>query len=82
MTTNRWTLSEIKAANTASGGYFFAPATMKGFGDAMSSFKVANDDDGVYIVRVRDARHKPACVKSEIGKRYKFDPTTGSIRSL
>lgn len=56
-TTMRWTVADIRHANSEAGGYFFARGTMRFFGDTMRSFRVEHDGDRVFLVRVRPMRN-------------------------
>ncbi len=62
-----WTIHKVAAANKKSGGHFFDPATLRGFGESIGSFRVFEYDKGIFVVRNRD------------GKGWKFDPKTGRI---
>lgn len=77
----RWTLSAIKSANEDAGLYFFSRDTMKFFGDTMASFAARYEGGQVYIERVRDMRDRDGQNMGGIGKRWRFDPATGDIRS-
>lgn len=68
----RWTLSAIKAANEAAGGYFFSRKTMQFFGDTMSHFGVVCEDGKVFVERIKASR-------SPAGTRWLFNPETGAL---
>jgi hypothetical protein len=83
MNSKKWTLAEIKEANTAAGQYFFSRDTMKFFGDTMRSFKVDHDDQGrVYVVRVKQMRDRDGRNMGGVGDRREFDPATGHISTV
>jgi hypothetical protein len=79
MTQKRWTLAEIRKANTEAGFYFFSRATMKAFGDTMKSFKVVHLRGKVFIERRREPAKAPKGGRSYIGDIRQFNPETGDI---
>ena len=77
----RLTLSDIRAANTAAGFYFFSRDTMRAFGDTMRSFAVRRRDGMILIERVRPMRDRDGRSMGGVGKLYRFDPATGGVNS-
>lgn len=73
----RWTIGAIRDANNAAGLYFFEPATMRMWGDKLSSYAVRYDGPRVFIERVKPA--KADAPRSKIGDRREFNTETGSI---
>lgn len=73
----RWTIGAIRDANNAAGLYFFEPATMRMWGDKLSSYAVRYDGPRVFIERVKPA--KPDAPRSKIGDRREFNTETGAI---
>jgi hypothetical protein len=79
MTTDKWTLAEIRAANERAGHYFFSRDTMKFFGDTMRSFAVRHIGEKVYVQRVRPMRDRDGRNMGGVGDMREFNPETGDI---
>ena len=78
-TRTRWTLADIRHANSEAGGYFFRRDTMRAFGDTMRSYRVEHDGDRVFLVRVRPMRNSRGVNMGGVGDRSEFNRATGWI---
>ena len=63
------TIYELKRRNVASGGYFFARATLKHWGDTLKGLKVKRDIDPQQVIVTRKAS----------GKAWRFNLATGRM---
>lgn len=78
MSKHRWTLAEIKAENTRTGGKFFSRENMRFAGDTMRNFRVIHDAATGDTYIQRKAPGKPNMPLT----RWRFEPSTGRIRSV
>ena len=71
-----WTIAAIRQANYRV-GYFFNRDTMRGFGDTVSCFAPRFEGSTIFVERVKSGSKMPALCN--VGKRWTFNPETGSI---
>ena len=79
MTTQRWTLADIKRANIEAGEFFFERSTMKFFGDTMRSFVVRHIAEQVYVERIAPMRDTSGRSIGGVGERRRFNAITGTL---
>lgn len=82
-----WTMAGIRQESLERGGHFFERATMRAFGDTMASFRVERggqpDETGmVYFRRVRPMRSRYDSAMGGVGRRYAFNPATGTVATV
>lgn len=74
-----WTIQDVAERNRSGGFYYFSPKTMKAFGDSLSSFKVHEDETGVYVVRIKASKCAPAGYNWREKAWARFNPITGHV---
>ncbi len=74
----KWTVAGIAAENEASGGYYFAPGTLRFFGQSRGEFRVYQGGGRVFVF----AEAHRGWDMPGLSSCGEFNPETGSIDSL